>query len=157
MIQPVEKFKLKTWHKVVLGILVAFFGLMAIAVNSETPAQKEERVSDQPAAAVAQPAITVNAVKFYNDYTANEVAADEIYKGKKLQITGKVESINKDFTDDIYINLQAGEYQYVRCDISKDNKKQAASLSKGQTITIMGEGATMVVGIPMVTDCTIQQ
>src|ERR1700736_1804386 len=46
--------------------------------------------------------ITILANALYRAYDANEVAADEKYKGKSVKITGKVQNIGKDILGSPY-------------------------------------------------------
>lgn len=92
---------------------------------------------------------------FFNSYKNNEVAADQKYKGKKIRITGTIESINKSVGDRIYIVMRIpGTYfDSVQFHMKKETENQAASLSKGQRVTIQGIGDTMIIGTPMIKEC----
>lgn len=152
--------KWKPWHKWVLGIISAFILLGIFAVNtsdketaSNDTVEEKSFVADKP---IEAPYLPVTSAAYFNNYQANEVAADEMYKSRNLEVTGTVESINKDFADDIYISLVAGEYETVKCDLSSDNTISPASLKKGQRITLKGRGAGMIIGIPIIENCIIQ-
>jgi len=49
---------------------------------------------------------TISAADLYANYDANEVSADENFKGKTFYVTGIVEEIKKDFMNDIYVTLK---------------------------------------------------
>lgn len=86
-------------------------------------------------------AMKVSASELFQDYKSNEVAADEKYKGKMLEVTGTVHSIGKDIVNTIYVTLEGGgrfEIMSVQCYFSDKHKSEAAQLSKGQTITVRG-------------------
>jgi len=101
--------------------------------------------------------MSVTAPKLLSDYQANEVAADNIYKGKQLLVQGVVNSINKDFTDSIYLTLSTfNEFESVHADISNDYQSEAAALHRGQIITVRCEGGGMVIGSPVLRGCSIQ-
>ncbi len=99
--------------------------------------------------------IIVTAKKLYADYEANEIAADDIYKDKLIQLTGTVRSINKDFMDDPYLIISAGEFKDIHC--SMQNNDELKACRKGQKITIKGIGGTMIIGTPSIEKCTIQK
>jgi hypothetical protein len=104
----------------------------------------------------SQPEVITTAVQYNKSYQANEVNADNKYKGKQIKITGTLESINKDFTEDVYLVLTTGEMELgVHCTLA--DPAGAADLVKGQKITLQGEGAGMTIGIPSVNDCKIVQ
>jgi len=114
-----------------------------------TEQKAEVKAEDQP--------IAVTSAAYYKKYQENEVAADNLYKGKKILITGKIESINKDIGDDVYVSLSANDEMLsdVQCHLSEPGK--AAELKKGQTVTIMGTGEGMIISIPQLKDCSIQK
>lgn len=143
------KFKL-------MKLLVLFFAASVFLTGCGNPSEK----SDSSAATTEQKAeehvITVSAKEYYKKYQENEVAADNLYKGKKISIVGNVESINKDFADDAYISLAGdGEISMgVQCHLT--DAKKAATVKKESEITIVGTGDGMTMGIPQVKDCVIQ-
>lgn len=65
-------------------------------------------VAKKEAAAKAEAASTlqVAAGELFSAYHENEVAADDRYKGKKLLVIGTVASIDKDFLDNINVQLR---------------------------------------------------
>jgi hypothetical protein len=88
------------------------------------------------------------------DYDANEVVADEKYKGKKLAVTGKVKSIEKDYADDIIVRLITDKtYDYIMAYGIPANA--AKSLSKGQLVTITCRGNGMTMGNPKLNSCIL--
>lgn len=100
--------------------------------------------------------LPVSAARLFNDYAANEEAADKMYKGKLLEVTGTVESINVDIRGNIYIVMPVGDFNIVQCSFSKNYKSQAANLVKGQTVTVIGEGSTTIAGSPVVRKCAVK-
>lgn len=97
----------------------------------------------------------VDAGTYAADYGANEIAADNKYKGKAFLITGKVESINKDFTGDGYLTLSAaGSLMGVQARLTSEATQAAASISKG-ALAYLVCGSGMKIG-PMVSasNCT---
>ncbi|MDO6432992.1 hypothetical protein Q4E93_20455 [Flavitalea sp. BT771] len=108
----------------------------------------------QSTASSAQ-AIQVTATEYDKKYHDNEVAADNLFKDKKVAITGTVESINKDILDDVYVQLTGGEVSMgVQCHLTDGQK--AATLKKGAEITIVGTGGGMMATIPQLKDGEIQ-
>ncbi|MBS1662787.1 MAG: hypothetical protein JST68_17210 [Bacteroidetes bacterium] len=126
---------------------VCFAGCGESSTKSESSTEKK---SDEDAA------MAVSAKEYYKKYQENEVAADNVYKGKKLAITGTVESINKDIADDAYISLVGdGELSMgVQCHLQDAQK--AATVKKGTQITIIGTGDGMLIGFPQLKDGVIQ-
>ena len=114
----------------VIGLLV----FLIIAIGSTDEASVEKDVSSQSAS------YRISSQQLYADYKANEVAADQKYKSKILEISGEIDNIAKDITDTIYITLKGDKYiGSVQCFFSKNHENQAASLSKGQYVTVKGK------------------
>lgn len=76
--------------------------------------------------------------ELYANYRANEVAADEKFRNKKLALTGQISDIGKDITDKPYISFKVGSFENVTCYFDSKNSKLISELSKGDTITIVG-------------------
>jgi hypothetical protein len=112
--------------------------------------------SDTQSAASAAQAIQVTATEYDKKYHDNEVAADNIYKDKKVAITGVVESINKDILDDVYIQLTGGEEISMGVQCHLTDAQKAATVKKGSEITIVGTGGGMMATIPQLKDGVIQ-
>lgn len=101
------------------------------------------------------PNYTITPAELYKAYNANEVAADQKYKGKKIRITGTIDEISKSVGNSIFVSLKVpGEYfATVSCMMQKSAEDQAATLRKGQKITIQGTGSGMLLGFPGLKDC----
>jgi|TARA_B110000858_G_scaffold160290_1_gene184290 hypothetical protein len=118
-------------HSITLLTILSF--LLMIIGSSDDNAAIENEISDQT------PSIEVSAKKLYADYDANGVSADMKYKGKVLSVTGKINNIDKDFMDEIYVSLKGDEYfGDIQCYFAESHIQEAANLSKGQTITVKG-------------------
>ncbi len=89
-------------------------------------------------------------------YQANEVAADNRYKGRTLVVTGRVASVDKDFTDSIVLRLQSpNQFMTTMTDVDKEQAHVAAALRKGTPIELRCKGAGMIIGSPNLRDCWI--
>ena len=101
--------------------------------------------------------IEVTAHKLLDDFDTNQVNAEQIYKGKKLKITGTVETIAKDILDKTYITLDSEkDFAWnVQCYFSdKDESQKLASLSPGDKVTVIGEYDDFVLNV-VVKKCTL--
>lgn len=115
---------------VVTTLVVAL--ILSVASGKE---DKEVEKEVSKASAVA----TLSAADLHSEYQANEVAADEKYKGKVVVITGTVDSIGKDIADTPYVTLSAGQFEHVQCMFSKDRAGELAKVSKGQQARLKGK------------------
>ncbi len=99
--------------------------------------------------------IEITASELYQAYEANEVSADEQYKGKKIAVTGIIDNIGKDVLDNPYVSMRIGVLQSVTCYFSDDNVKVISQLSKGQKITIIGECSGLSLTNVVIQDCEL--
>lgn len=143
------------------GFLAVVFGLpmlagMCSAVSGTRSASAGS--NSAPVAAVeapAIPAIGISARALWDDYQANEVSADNVYKGRDLAVTGTVSSIDKDFANDIVVKLATPNmFQHVQAEMKKSEAGAAAGLSKGQQVTVLCKGKGLIIGTPMLDDCS---
>ncbi|MFC1582676.1 hypothetical protein ACFL4W_03980 [Planctomycetota bacterium] len=87
--------------------------------------------------AVVSAVEAVEAKALFKAFLENEASANKQYKGKTLDITGKVRHIGKDFAKKTFIQLIGGGiFHNVRCMMT--DPAQAADVSKGQTIELRG-------------------
>jgi len=100
--------------------------------------------------------ISVSAVELYNQFENNTVAAKENYKGKTIQVTGTVDSIEEGFWGDLYITLKADEYGFssVQCFFKKDQASALSALNSGQTVTVKGSDPDKSFNVTL-QDCSI--
>ncbi len=79
----------------------------------------------------SNPSVTISASKLYKEYNENEIAADEKYKGKIIEVTGVIRDIGNDIMDNAYITLVGNEYfGDIQCYFNE--KSVVAKLSKGK-------------------------
>jgi hypothetical protein len=93
------------------------------------------------------------------EYSANEVAADNKYKGKRVAVTGVVTQISKDIADEIFIVLSTGDnpFEGVQAYLGKGTATEAAKLSKGQKVGLVCSVDGMMVGHVVLRDCIGQR
>jgi hypothetical protein len=152
---PKPRFSRSIWRFIVWGsaIAVGMFVLLVI-IGNLVPSAPNHSSASGPS---AQQTISVSAQKLWMDYHANEVAADNQYKGNRLVVQGQVESINKDFTDGVYVSFWApNKFEPVNAYIESDYQAQAAGLQIGQIITVDCKGGGMLVGSPVLKGCSIE-
>jgi tRNA_anti-like/Gram-negative bacterial TonB protein C-terminal len=114
----------------------------------------EQPSKDAPTSNAPEP-MKVSAMKLFVDYHRNEVAADNVYKGRLLAVEGTVVSINKDFLDKAYVELAAlNEFENVQAHLDDGNQSSAAALQRGETVSLLCTGGGMVIGSPMLEKCS---
>lgn len=93
------------------------------------------------------------------DYNANEVAADNKYKGKMVAVTGVVTQISKDVAGDVFVALSAGDnvFEGVQAYLDSKSGVEAATLSKGQKIGLVCRVDGMMIGQVILRECMGQR
>lgn len=103
------------------------------------------------------PAVPVSAGELFSEYQANEISADDRYKGKVLLVSGTLAGIDKDFLDRPVLRLKtANEFMPVDAKLDESEKGKAGRLSKGTAVKLRCEGAGSVIGRPQLDDCRVQ-
>lgn len=173
----VKKKKLKWWQiaLIVVGIIIVI-GAIGSALGGEegsdkvggnntnlsvTQTNESDNNADDKKEDNLKAEITVSAIDIAKEYKDNEVAAEAKYKGKKVEISGIINSIGKDVLDDVYIVLSNGdEYAIinnVQCYFKdKEQISKVADLQKGQEVTLIGTVNSSIAGTVMIKDCYIK-
>jgi uncharacterized membrane protein YvbJ len=128
----------------VLAVLLAGFILIVLLSKPDS----QSRVTSD-----AESSTAVTAEDLAAAYKANEVSADNKYKGKRLLVSGTVDSINKDFKNSIWVGL-ATDNQFLPIHAEGFVPQQVSEWRKGNKIEITCIGAGMVVGSPLLKECT---
>jgi hypothetical protein len=144
--------------------VVLFIGWGLSKLGSSTPATAPSTSSSTAPSGDSTPTpkvqlLQVTAREYQADFDANEVAADDKYKDKKLLMSGKVKSIEKDFSGEAYLTLVAGgeglaSFTGVQAHLKDEAVQQASRLGKGQSVTLVCDPATRVMAIAGVKNCS---
>lgn len=122
----------------------------AVTVTQAVPA------ATATAAAAATERIVLKSEDLFAEYDANEVKADEKYKGKTLRVPGQIQSIDKDAFNNMVIKLKtANQFLGVHARMQDSQKAAVLELNKGQIVVVECIGGGMVMKSPILQDCTI--
>jgi hypothetical protein len=103
-----------------------------------TAAAAAASVTVEKAAVTAE---TVDLESLLSSYKDNEIAADASFKGKQIRVTGIVGDVKKDILDNPYVIVGTGkdfEIPTVQCSLSTKGVDRAATLHKGDSVTMRG-------------------
>lgn len=161
---------IKKLFKWAFFLFLAFIGLAIFIGSNMTPEEKAKYEAQRQAEAAAEAEqkatqakqeadsmelVQVSAIaKAYND---NTVAADQLYKGKKLKVQGTVAEISTNIMGDPYLQLRGGVNQFMepQMHFDKGAADQLAKLKKGQQVTAVCEGSGDIGKTPMLNDCSL--
>lgn len=140
--------KPKRWQ-IVLGVV----GIGVLALLMINPPERSV-----PATPPGEPAqierLPVTARELFRAYDGNEVAAQARFGGKSLAVTGTVQSIDLDMTNDPVVRLET-DNQFMAAAAPLEDKAAAAALTKGQSVTLWCEDVSEVLGSPQLRDCVL--
>lgn len=139
----------------VLGLIALGVAIAVMSDGSNKSTNNDAlTTSEQTTTTPAEPPMVVNAKDLVAAYENNEVAADQKYKGKTLEVSGKVAGIDSGIGDKAVVRLVGtNEFASAMADGDDEFTKYAATLSKGQDITLICVGAGEVIGSPMLNQC----
>lgn len=143
---------LRNWfakHKILTGILIIIvIGIISSAMSddsaqttSETSkdSSNKQATAEEPKKEIAP--LKISAAVLAQAYVDNEVKADQDYKDKKVEVTGKINDIGV-VLDQTYIILSSGkEFSItdIQCFFNDKNEiNKISELKKGDTVTVQG-------------------
>ncbi len=109
-------------------ISIIFFSIIALSsLENDAPPINSE----------TKPVLKVSSKTLYKNYSNNEIAADEKYKGKIIQVRGTIRDIGKDIMDEAYISLIGDDFfGDVQCFFP--DQSYLLNLKKGQRVNVLG-------------------
>lgn len=86
-------------------------------------------------------------------YEANEISADQSYKGKIVEVSGSVSSVSKDLYDEPFVTLagNSSDFREIQCAIKE---VEAAWLKKKQKIVIKGRVVGLLINV-LLEECSV--
>lgn len=142
-----------------LVIIIALFVLViAMSGGESSSSNSTSATAETKAEEVPEEVIVVSSKELAKAYESNEVAADKQYKGKTLEVTGKISSIGSSIGDKAVVSLD-GSNGFNNASATGDDafNEYAATLSKGQNITLICKGNGESLGSPSLSDCKPKQ
>lgn len=160
------KKKMSTGKKVLIGvgilILIGAIGSMMDkdkdrnTLKSETPTAELTQAQKDSIAKAEQEEIkknTITSTQLIAEYEANEVSADNNFKGKTFYVAGTVADIKKDVLGHIYVILSTDNIvRRVQCYF--EDAETAAKLGKGMQVTFLGRCEGLMMNVLM-KDCKL--
>ena len=153
--------------KVLKWVAIFFVGLIVLALifgkdettSSPEASQKATSEADTQTQVEATPPMEVTSEEILKAYKTNEMAANKRFKGQQLLVSGKIDSIEADVSDNAVITFKtADQYEFLkpRASLNKVETEKATTLSKGQNIKLLCSDISEIAGMPHLKKCVIQ-
>lgn len=110
-------------------------------------------MSSSDALALAHLDVAVTAQQYETAYDDNEILADEKFKNKRLLVSGRVASINKDYKGDGYLTLVGISPLGIQARLTNDELQGAALLKKRQQVQLVCDPDMKVGGFVVLRNC----
>lgn len=139
------------------GIVFAVVALVVVGLIVHAGDKPATAGSEgQGAAAPKVDPVKVSAGALFDAYHDNEVAADGAYKGKPLEVTGRVASITTDIASRPVVSL-ATSNEFMPVSARDVDAGVAGKLRKGASVRMLCSGRGMVMGSPQLSDCVVAE
>ncbi len=126
-----------------------------IAAETAQSADQEREQQMQEAVSKRASAKKVTAIELSKAYEKNEMAAQNQFGDQLLEVSGVVDGVDLDFSNDPVIKLKAGNpFLPVSVYLTEATADAAANFQKGQKITVLCESVSEVISMPQLKDCT---
>lgn len=115
-----------------MAIFAGTMGALGSVGNADLEALGPPSAAESAPAQMAD-AVAVDAGTLHRAYAANEIAADELYKGKPLKVTGTVADIASDVSDEPMVSLRVSEFESVHATgLAKDGRPSWRKASRSR-------------------------
>jgi hypothetical protein len=111
--------------------------------EADATKKKEDAAKKEEESPKLKPDISVSVKKILQEFEDNELAADEKYKGKIIEVTGIVNKVDTDrhlFSEDEYLLYLVGdEYSWTNVSCYGLPNEVLAELTSGDKVTVIGK------------------
>lgn len=105
---------------------------------------------DGPDLSSKQPDFTLTSVALSEEVKKNDTAATEKYKGKVIEITGKVVGAGKNASKDPFLRLEGAKGDIMGVMVFTQDKAPWGKATPGQTVTIKGNWPEIAFGASLI-------
>lgn len=147
-------------RKLLIFAGLAIFAVCLMLALNDSPPQPFNQPSSVPVATEAKPEerpTPVSIPMLQREYESNEVSADSYFKGRLLEVYGRVSTIRKDAFDDVVLDMNtSNRFEDVSAYLAKGEELKAAELSRGMIIAMICRGEGMVMRSALLRECRIE-
>ena|SRR3989304_6190320 len=135
-------------------IVIIVIGVISSAGKSGTSQKSESTGAIQEKQQVQEPTV-IKAQELADDFDANQVAAENKWKGKLVQFSAEVTNITD--TGLSFSNVASKQFSMAQISCRVTDKQQLLSLKNGQTVTVKGVVGGQTIGVIDVSNCSVVQ
>lgn len=139
------------------GVAINSSNGAVVSANPSLPqTPRQNTVGQKEAAARDRKFNSFNAVVLDRMYAENELAVDEILKGKPVRVAGTVKSVSKDMFGNLLINFEVdNQFMNATMNMERSEAGKMAAIRAGQSVTVQCVSMRRIVGSPYGKGCTI--
>ncbi len=163
----------KKWWVITIAVIAVLYSVGNGATEDATKKMAEDQASGvqpvsqetkkteaEPAKAEnTNPEVVITSINLSKEYSENEVSADAKYKGKLIEISGKMTSVdNGTFDNEMIVRLSDGKYDMNNawCYMKESEREKVLTLKKGQQVTLIGKGDSATLSSPVLKGCVVK-
>lgn len=145
-------------RKLFIGVLgvIAIIYLAGLMGGKSSTSSGGNANSSQTYVPPQKEIVAATAQELFDAYESNEVATDIRLKGKIIQISGRVQSIDKSVFDNMFVSLETrNQFMPTKVKPNKQDESKIAGLRRGQQVVFRCQRIQRWVGSPMGEDCLL--
>lgn len=150
--QKNKKSIFKKWWFWVIVVLILFIILGSGSSNKST----NNTQASQNNTVQQEQYIKITASELLSEYKANQVAADDKYKNKTIEVSGTINTIGKDILDTPYVSLVGSldVFTSIQCMFEKSEQSQLVNLQKDTKVILRGKVSGYMMNV-LLNNCSI--
>lgn len=129
--------------------------LLAACSPSSTGGEAPPEVEPDQVACPLQPMEPIDIEVIAAAYEANEAAAQKTYGGQCILVSGTVDEVTLDLSDEPVIRLAGKDFDQPRVRLLDAAQDQAAELAKGDKTLFLCNDVSEVLGTPVIDGCYV--
>jgi hypothetical protein len=99
----------------------------------------------------------VTATDLWMSYSRDGVAADHVYRGHSVVVTGTIRSIDRNYEGDMVVRLGTGDaFETVNATLATRNDSVLGTLAKGRAVSLLCVGRGALIGAPLLGSCFVR-
>jgi len=135
-------------------VVLIIIGVVSSAGKSGNSQKSGSNGTSQEKQQVQEPTV-IKAQELADDFDANQVAAENKWKGKLVQFSAEVTNITD--TGLSFSKVASKEFSMAQISCRVTDKQQLLSLKNGQTVTVKGVVGSQTIGVIDVSECQVVQ